>query len=409
MFWEVQITMSNAPTTAAFLSPYQLGKVLSGVIPANKVKRPNWLQTFFSRVETSVYPTVNFDFEYIHKNIMGQFVEPDADTVPVQLQDFGTREMRFAYSKEGLNSPDYEELVQRRIGQQFGTVDVLGNEAWILQQKLMYAEQRFENLFEKISSDILIYGGYSAKSELHRDIKYDFGRTVVSTAAELAGDLVPAANLTASAIYKPWDSSNVYMPVVSGVTGGNGAKAWTKANVTAGTSTPVKDLVKMYETAKFRAGTEACVMSSDAYDAFNYDVETNYKDAANMLTAVILRAERDILPRIKDVQGLTLKRSWAVGPGELVDIYVYDGLYNDRITGARTKYVPDGWCVLIPSSDNGVKIYGRIQHPRAQYAPMPRWLNFWENTKTGKREWEYHTSFVMGHAEINSVVAWKVC
>jgi len=382
--------------------------VLSGVIPANKVKRPNWLQSFFSKVETSVYPTVNFDYEYISKNIMGQFVEAEADTTPVVLPDFGTREMSFAYSKEGLNSSDYEELVKRRIGQQFGTVDVLGNEAWALQQKLMYAEQRFENLFEKTAADILIYGGYSAKSELHRDLKYDFCRTVVSTAAELAGDLVPAANLTSAAVYKPWDSANVYMPVVSDVAGGAGAKAWTKANIVAGTATPVKDLVKMYETAKFRVGTDAVLMSADAYEAFNIDVETNYKEAASQLTALILRAERDVLPRTKDVQGLTLKRSWPIGNGEILDIYVYDGIYSDRLTGVNTKYVPNGWVVLIPSSDNGIKIYGRIQHPRAQYAPMPRWLNFWENSKTGKREWEYHTSFVMGHVEINSVVAWKV-
>ena len=400
--------MSNSPTTAAFLSPYQIGKVLSGVIPANQVKRPNWLQTFFGTVETSIYPTVNYDFQYIHKNVMGTFVESDLDTNPVQLQDFGTRELSFAYSKEGLNSPDYEEIVLRQLGQQFGVVDPLANEGLILQKKLMYAEQRFENLFELVSTNILFYGGYSAKSEAHRDIKYDFTRTVVTTNAELTGDLVPAANLTSSAIYKPWDTTNVYMPVIGDTPGGVGARAWTKANIIAGTATPVKDLIKMYETAKFRAGTEAVVMSGDAYDAFNLDIETNYKDSASMIISVILRSERDILPRIKDVQGLTFKRSWGVGNGEYLDIYVYDAYYNDRITGVRTKYVPDGWCVLIPSAENGIKIYGRIKHPRAQYAPLPRWLNFWENPKTGKREWEYHTNFVMAHTEINSVVSWKV-
>ena len=413
--------MSSTPTTAAFLSPYQLGKVLSGVIPANQVKRPLWFSKFFGRVEASTFPTVNFDLEYIQKNIMGTFVEPNADTMPILLPDFGTQEMRFAYAKEGLNSPDYEEIIQRRIGQQFGTADVLGNEAWQLQQKLGLAEQRFENLFEKISRDILFYGGYSAKSEQHRDIKYDFNRTVASTYGDLLGDLVPAANLTTSAVYKPWDQVNVYMPVIP--TSGTytaGQKAWTTANIQAGTATPVKDLIKAYETAKFRSGTDACVISADAYTAFNLDVETNYASAADTTIATLLATQRDILPRTKDVQGLTFKRSWTVGVGEFVDIYIYDGLYQSRessykddgstsvLANTAVKYTPDGWMVLIPSADNGVKIYGRIQHPRAQYSPMPRWLNYWENPKTGKKEWEYHTSPVMGHTEINSVVAWKV-
>lgn len=413
--------MSSTPTTAAFLSPYQLGKVLSGVIPANQVKRPLWLSKFFGRVDTSIYPTVNFDVEYITKNVMGTFVDSQADTQPIVLPDFGTQEMYFSYAKEGLNSPDYEEIIQRRIGQQFGTADVLGNEAWQLQQKLMYAEQRFENLHEKVSRDILFYSGYSTKTETHRDRKYDFNRTVASVYGDLIADLVPAANLTTAAIYKPWDQTNIYMPVIP--TSGSytaGQKAWSTANIDAKTATPVADLVKMYETAKFRAGTEACLMSADAYTAFNYDVTKNYPDSASLITSVILRAERDVLPRIKDVQGLTYKRSWPLGNGELVDIYVYDGLYQTRestyaddgstaiLANTTVKYVPNGWVVLIPPADTGITIYGRIQHPRAQYAPLPRWLNYWENPKTGKKEWEYHTNFVKGHTEINSVVSWKV-
>ena len=432
--------MSNSPTTAAFLSPYQIGKILSGVLPANQVKRPLWFSKFFGMVDRTTYPTVNFDQQYIQKNVMGTFVSPNADVPPIQIGEFGTEEMYFAYSKEGLNSADYEELAQRQLGQQFGQVDVLANDALILQKKLMLAEQRFENLFEKTARDIFVYGGYSAKTQQHKDLKYNFNRVVVTTGGELqkgiggATNLVPAVNLTTSPVYRPWDwtSANTassyaqaapYMPVVTDPlnTGSSvtGCKAWTKANIDAGTATPVQDLIVAYQTAKFRAGSNDCVMSSDAYAQFSYDIEQNYPAAADNTIAVMLHTQRDILPRLVDIQGLTLKRVWAFENGETVNIYIYDGVYATRdneydqygnvvLAGTNTKYMPDGWMLLLPDASYGITIYGRIMHPRAQYAALPRWMNYWEVPKTGKKEWEIHTSFVMGTTEMPSTIAWKV-
>jgi hypothetical protein len=373
-----------------FLDPYSASKVLSGVIPANKVKRPNWLQSFFGNVSTTEKDTVNFDVEFTAKNTMGMFVEPNVDVTPIQLNDFGTKQLSFAYAKEGLSSPDYEEINTRQLGQAFGQVDVMANEAADLRGKLAISEQRFENLFELVARDILFYGAYTAESEKHHKVYYNFGRTVVTTETDLNNDLVPQADLT-----------------TINANGGVGKRAWGSTGGTVA-PTPVADLVQMYETAAFRAGTAAVLMSADAYLAFNADLLANYKDASVSTLDVILRAQQDILPRIKDVQGLTFKRSWPVGNGELIDIYVYDAFYHTRSAGTRTKYVPDGYVVLIPPADNGIKVYGRIKHPRANYAAMPRWINFWENDKTGKREWEVHTNFLMGHVDIDSVVAWKV-
>jgi len=392
-----------------FLDPYQASKLLSGVIPANKVKRPNWLQTFFSNESSTERDTVNFDVEFTAKNTMGMFVLPESDVTPITLNEFGTKELRFSYAKEGLNSPDYEEINVRQLGQPFGSLDVMGNEVANIRSKLALSEQRFENLFELTATNILLYGGYQAASEKHPSIRYDFGRTVIKTTANLDTlDLVPSVNLTTTAVTAPWDSTQVIMPVLTG-TYSDGRKAWTNGNiVTTKTATPVKDLIKMYETAKFRSGTSACLMSSDAYEAFNTDLLANYKDASLTTLDVLLRAQQDVLPRIKDVQGLTFKRSYPLGNGELIDIYVYDGFYHTRSAGTATKYVPNGFVVLIPPSENGVKVYGRIKHPRANYSAMPRWINYWEEAKTGKREWEVHTNFLMGHTDIDSVVSWKV-
>lgn len=374
-----------------FLSPYEAGKVLEGVLPANKTVRPNWLQTHFGQVRTSESRTINFDQEFSTKNTMGMFVAPHSDVTPITLENFGHKELTFGYAKEGLNSPDYEEISTRQLGQPLnGPIDVMANELADIRAKLAKAEQRFENLFEYIAAQILFYGSYSAVSEKHPLVAYDFGRTVVTTDAGYLAGNVPSIDLTT---------------LVGN--GGAGKRAWDSTGGTAA-PTPVKDVIKMASTAYIRAGVSVCLMSSDAYELFEDDITTNYATAANLTTAVLGRVELKILPMVEAYQSLNYRRTFPLGNGKFVDIYTYDAIYHDRTTGVATPYVPDGYVVMIPPSSYGAKVYGRIMHPRAQYAAMPRWMNVWEDNKTGKREWEIHTSFIMGHTDIDSVVSWKV-
>ena len=101
-------------------------------------------------------------------------------------------------------------------------------------------------------------------------------------------------------------------------------------------------------------------------------------------------------------------RAYPLDNGITINIYTYNAVYHDRVTGAETAYIGSGWVIAIPPANNGLKVYGRIMHPRANYAAMPRWVNYWMNEKTGVEEWEYHTNFLMAHKDINSIVAWKV-
>jgi len=384
--------------TTEFMSPYQVQKLLKGVIPANKTIRTNWLQSFFNEESTTESDTINFDFEFQTKNTMGMFVSADADATPIQLGNFGHAELRPGYAKEALSSPEYDELRTRRIGQQFGQVaDPMVNKALDLQAKLAIAEQRFENLHEKIASDIIFTGGYTAGVDSsgnatgkHPKIAYSFGRQTVTTEADLLKGYVPHVDLT-----------------TLNANGGVGKRAWGSTGGTKAPS-PVKDLVTMYNTAARRnSGVRTVVMSTDAYELFEADVTANYSEAAKNTNNVLLRVETKILPMVEQYQGLNYRRSWAVGNGVVLDIHTYDGVYHTRDDGTETKFVPDGYVALLPAS-GGIKVYFRIQHPRARYAAMPRWLNYWENSKTGKEEWELHTSFLMGHTDINSVVSWKV-
>lgn len=397
-----------------FLSPYQIQPILSGVIKALDNVRPNWLQSFFGEPKYSDRTRINLDQEYGIKNVMGEFVAPTVDTTPIKLPDFGTKEFYFSYSKEAIDSDDFDTLNQRQIGQDFGNVDIMANKAARLQRKMVLAEQRFENLFEKTAAEILLYGGYQASGEKHPTVRYDFQRTVITTAADfLARPLIPSVNLTATAVTAPWDSSQTILPTIGTATGiaTLGDRSWTKTNIdrASNPATPVADLIKMVETAKARSGVGVVIMSDDAYEAFNYDLNKNYSLASDTTILSLVKFSQDILPRTQQYKGLTYKRSYPINDtGEVVQIYTYNATYNKRDTGEEAKYIGSGWCLIVPPSSTGLKVYGRIMHPSANYATMPRWVNYYKNPKTGVEEYEYHTNFVMAHQDIDSVVAWKV-
>jgi hypothetical protein len=163
----------------------------------------------------------------------------------------------------------------------------------------------------------------------------------------------------------------------------------------------------MVQTADEWDRATAIHMSQDAYEMFNYDIEKNYKEAANTETLTLLQIQRDILPRLDTVDSLHFQRTINFGNGRILPIYTYKAVYHDRNTGERKRYIGDGWVNVIPSS-GFVKIHGRIMHSKANWMAMPRWMNYWMNPKTGQEEWEFHTSFVMGNLNINGFVTWKV-
>jgi hypothetical protein len=395
-----------------FATPYEANKILAGVLAAlnqGQPKRPNWLQGFYPTPQNINARTVNFDQQYATRNVMGKFVSPTVDVDPVALPNYGSAELTFSYSKEGFPSDDLEDLEYRMIGQQFGQVNIQANQAARFLQKAVQVEQRFENLFEKTAAELLLYGGYLASSEKHPAVRYDFNRTKATLYTEITGttalDLIPSVNLTTSAVSAFGDT---ILPVIA--TGGSytaGDKAWSIANVDSGKATPYLDVVKMVQTCNEWDSASAIQMSADAYDIFNYDLNKNYKEAADTTVMTVLSINRDILPRVQVIDGLTFRVMLNVGNGIGIPIYTYRAIYHDRTTGARTRYIGNGWVNVLPASGY-LKLHGRILHPSAGWQAMPRWMNHWMDTKTGREEWEWHTNFIMGSTKINSLVSWKV-
>jgi hypothetical protein len=367
-----------------FLTPYEMSKMLEGVIPANRVARPNYLQTSFGNVATTERSTVNFDVEFQTKNTPAMYVSPTVDAPIIRLQGFGTKEMSFAYVKEGLASPDYEEINSRQLGDQFGQVDVMRNWVENIRRKLAITEFNFENLFELNASNLIFTGRHTAESARHPTVLYDFNRTVVTTAEDFAKGYVPEVDLTTL------DS------------GGVGNLAWTS------NGTPYKDLITACATTLRRGSIRSIVMAGDAYELLEADITANYKDAAELTLSVMNRIELKVLPEVDMYQDLNYRRSLPIGNGRTVDIFTYDAIYHNRATGVEAKYVPDGHFAVLTDPSNGIKRYGRILHPNADYAAMPRYINTWEDQKSGKSESEIHCNYLLGFVDIDSVVSWKV-
>lgn len=358
--------------------------MLEGVIPANRTARPNWLQTAFGNVGTTERSTVNFDQEFQTKNTVAMYVAPTVDAPIIKLQGYGTKELGFAYVKEGLSDPDFEEINARQLGQDFGQVDVMANWAMNIRKKLAITEFNFENLFELNASNLIFTAKHTAQSAMHPTVLYDFNRTIITTAEDFAKGYVPEVDLTTL------DS------------GGVGNLAWTN------NGTPYKDVITACQTVLRRGAIRAIVMSNDAYELLEADINTNYKDAATLTLAVEQRIELKVLPEVDKYQDLNFRRALPIGGGRTVDLFTYDAIYHDRNTGAEVKYVPDGMFAVLPSTNNGIKRYGRILHPKANYAAMPRYVNTWEDNKTGKMESEVHMNYLMGVVDIDTLVAWTV-
>ena len=377
-------------TNADFMDPYEVAKYLQGVIEGRKFEKRTFLQDQFGDRSTFEQDTFNVDREKDQKNVMGQYVHPKADGGYIQLPDFGSQELRAAYSKEAIQTDDFESLNQRQLGQAFGQVDVLANDANNLNKKLANALAAFDNLKEKAAADIIFLGAHTASGPKASTVVWDFDRTVVTTDADYLIGYVPAVDLT----------------TLDG-NGGVGKRAWDS---TGGTKapTPYLDLKKMVETARARDKTiNKFIMGSTALTALEDDIKTNYAFAADLTISVMQRIELKILPTIDTYKGATYQRTIMFGP-VAVDIYTYTGAANNRQTGVEEQFMPAGYVAAIPDARYQLIRYGRIKHRKARWQAMPIWINTWDDKRSGEIEQELHTSFLLAPWDPDALISWKV-
>ena len=428
------VNILPGPSGNSFQTPYGPQKRIEGYIKGTQQRRPLAFKAFFSDVNTTWGDTVNIDIEANKRNMMGQYVDPDVDVYRVQLPTMGTKEFTFGYSKEAVGSPNYSEISQRMLAEQPGAVTLDSARfsraiAENMQTQFSLAYERFENLYELARANILLYGTWSttaqgANTGQHRPVNWSIDRDVLingsannQTARDANydsiigknGDRIPQVDLTTL-----WANTTTAV---------GGGASWDSYDNTSGTPaaiaganiknvvSPVAQLNRMLEIAAFRAGTEAIFMSDDAYAWLSKDVNTNYATAANALYSTVgdRRVELDIMPYVKQIEGLVFRRMWNAEGVPSVPIYTYNGQYHDRMTGLKASFMPNGYVLLVPPSSYGAIRYGKIQHIKARWAAQQFWVNMWMNQRTGIEQYEIHTNFVVYHTDPNSIIAWKVC
>jgi hypothetical protein len=408
-----------------FQTPFGPSKKIEGYVKGNFQKRPLAFKQFFGDTGTTWTDTVNYDVQGNKRNLMGQFVQSDIDVYRVQLPNFETKELTFAYSKEYVGSPNYSEISQRMLGEQpqamtLDSARLAQAVAQNMQDQFTLAYERFENLYELARAKVLITGAFdttlATPNGEHKKIVWDMGRTkLVNGSTNNAGERTANVNYINTDIVPEVDLTTLWANTGTAVAGGLSWDSLDHSNSDAAVTpttavSPVKHLNRMLEVANYRSGTAAIFMADDAYSWFIYDVNTNYKDAANSLYNVLdPSVQLEVMPYVKEIEGLVFRRMWSAGNGINVPIYTYNGKYHDRSTGVKTGYFPSGQVLLVPPADTGAVRYGKINHIKARWAAQQFWVNSWVGEKNGIESFEIHTNFVVYHKDINSVVSWRVC
>lgn len=376
---------------SVFLDHQSVGKILTGVIEADTTPKSTFFQSAFGNVSSTSKSTVNFDVQFGVKNVAAMHVHPDVDAPLIRLQGYGHQELGFSYLKEGLAGADFTELNARQIGQEFGAdQDIMANYVRNLQEKLTISEQRFSNRFELNAVSLLVTATYSAESAYHPKVYYDYGRTKVTTDVGYLKGFAPEIDLT----------------TLNG-NGGVGKRAWDS---TGGTKapTPVVDFIKAAKTAKRKGKIRMCVMSEDVWPLFEQDLRDNYADTWDLTKNVTDRTAMRITPEVDKYQDLNFRMAFDIGGGQTVDIYTNGAVINNRATGIEEDIMPAGYMLMLPTPDHGYKVYGRIMHLKAGYRPAARFINTWEDAKSGKQESEVHSNYLMGIPDADRFVSWKV-
>jgi hypothetical protein len=385
---------------------YGVNAVLDGIQKARTMKRPLFFQSFTGNRGLSDSDNIRMDIEFAVGNPMGQPVNPDVEAPELDTPQYGHRFYEWTYVKE-LVSSRMDADFRRRIGEVIGAG---GDPVVALQQDFLSRQvlslNAMDNYEELFAGDLLLYGNHLSKSEFSNTVYFDFFRPKVTTDAEyLAGDW-SLANLTGTDVIK----NGLTIPKFNG-NGGIGKRAW---NATGGTIAvdPVQDMKTWCHWASRDENIEACLMSFDAYEAYYTMKNSDKYKALRDLTINVSPNDRlleNLSAPMEEYEGVTLQTVDYIN-GHWIPIYTYDGKYTLRNVAnvGKQAFMPNGYVILIPSKDNQVKRYGRIQHFKAGWAAMPLWINQAMNEWTGAYKQEFHRALFMGLKQPNRVKTIKV-
>jgi len=395
---------------ARFATPYELNEIY-GVITDRGAPTPTELQSNFGMVQPFETETINLD-QVAPDLRIGIFVAPDVSAKPTTLRGFSTKVFYPSYWKD-KSTVDFRNIRARRLGEQISVpTSNAGKIAQALQDSMAVAVAKRERLLEWIAAQILLYGSYVSTSERHPSVLVDLEPNIAThatTGATPGSTGVPAAQSVALNSGRA-NRANISGTDVTLPTGqtlpnlGSTTRAWTTANLgTTPTATPVADLQSMLDAAC--EPISKIYISENAWQGllldplFDKTIQTTILAPSSMFMA-------ELLPKQESKEGLKLRGTMAGIP-----IWTYNAAYQPTGSAATvsSKFLPDGWVVMVPQASYGIQAYGAIQHGAADFVASELFFNSWVEEEFGTPWLQAQSAPVFLHTKIQSTVAWKVC
>ena len=379
---------------ARFATPYELNEIYGTLVDRN-YPTPTELQSNFGIMQPFETETINLDKVSPDLRI-GIFVAPDAQAKPTVARGYQTKVFYPAYWKD-KTTVDFRNIRARRVGEQISVpTSNAGRIASALQDNMQLMKDKRDRLLEWMSAQVLLYGSYVASSERHPSVLVDLEPNIATDAASLNGGTANRANLTSTAITLPTGAT---LPVITD-NGGAGKRAWGS---TGGTNTvsPIADLQQMINAAW--EPISKIYMSDDAWLQVTKDA--SFATVISTLITTTSSFLVDLLPRQQSKEGLKLRGTIAGIP-----IWTYNAAYQDTASASTslTKFIPNGWVVMVPASNYGIQAYGAIQHGAADFTATEMFFNSWVEDEFGTPWLQAQSAPLLLHSKINSTVAWRV-
>jgi Phage major capsid protein E len=384
-----------------FISPYDLDEIF-GVLVDRDIPTPTELQSNFGQVVT--FETETIDLDKIAPDLrIAIFVDPQATAKTTTGRGYQTKVFYPAYWKDKA-TVDFRNIRKRRLGAPLNTpTSTEGKIASALQDMMDIMSAKRTRLVEWMASQIMLYGSYTATSELHPPVLVDLEPNIATNlttegtstatvpaaqAVSLSGGRANRANISGTNVTNP--TTGQVIPTL-GV-----SRNWGGAS-----GTPVKDLEAMLSAAW--EPISAIYMSDDAFNQLVNDplfdsIVTPFLKAPASFTL-------DLVPKQFTKEGLKLRGSISNGG---IPIWTYSAAYQPTNVVTTVPFIGSGWVVMMPQSSYGVQAYGAIQHGLADFRATELFWNSWVEEEFGQPWLQGQSAPLFLHTKINSTVAWKV-
>lgn len=385
-----------------FLSPYELNEIFDTVLSNRNYPVPTELQSNFGRIITFETETINID--KIQPDLrIGIFVAPDVQAKATTSRGYETKVFYPGYWKDKA-TVDFNNIRKRRVGESFSTpTGNAGKIAAALSDMQDIMANKRERLLEWISAQILLYGAYTATSDLHPDVLVDLEPNIAThlttngtstatvpaaQAVSLDSGLANRANISGVNVTNP--TTGQVIPTLGAARNWGGASATPVADIEAMLNAAFEPITKIY-------------MSDDAYaklaaDPLFQKIVTPFMTAMNQFTL-------DLVPKQFTKEGLKYRASFGE---QRIPIYTYNAQYQPTNSTTLTNFIGNGWVVMVPQDSYGVQAFGAIQHGLADFSATELFWNSWTEDEFGKPWLQGQSAPILLHTKINSTVAWKV-